>query len=179
MGSHASLWPRELGRWTSILPCSPPSWGYGLPCFGVAPRVGDMDWHPSVSLIYVDVCYVLRCFVFVVQLCIVAGYGRVVQTFEWCNCFCFVSFWGLMGKKWGVLGSLPSKNGFFLVRNGGMPGKNWVFFIKDLCLEFCVVVETHGWCFVIRFGVFFRKKQGVLGSVRTGAVFGCWVVLFW
>ena len=49
MDSHASVWPRELAKWTPMLQCSPLSWGDGLPCFGVAPRVGEMDSHASVA----------------------------------------------------------------------------------------------------------------------------------
>ena len=35
--------PLELGIWTPALWRGPPSWGYGLLRFGVAPRVGDTD----------------------------------------------------------------------------------------------------------------------------------------
>ena len=43
-------WPLELGIETheSTKMCGPSSWGYGLPHFDVAPRVGDMDSHASV-----------------------------------------------------------------------------------------------------------------------------------
>ena len=43
MDSHAFAWPLELGIWTPMLQCCLSSWGYGLPRFGVAPRVGDTD----------------------------------------------------------------------------------------------------------------------------------------
>ena len=48
MDSHISVWPLELGIWTPTLRYGPWSWGYGLPRFGVASRVGDMDHHASL-----------------------------------------------------------------------------------------------------------------------------------
>ena len=46
MDLHASLWPLESGIWTPMLLFGPWRWGYGLPCFSPAPRVGDVDLHP-------------------------------------------------------------------------------------------------------------------------------------
>ena len=41
---HALVWNLELRIWTPTLWRGPLSWGYGLPHFGMAPRVGDMDY---------------------------------------------------------------------------------------------------------------------------------------
>ena len=48
MDSNAPVWPLELGIWTPTLWCGPLTWGYGLARFGVAPRLGDMDFRASV-----------------------------------------------------------------------------------------------------------------------------------
>ena len=48
MDPHALVWSLALGIWTPTHRCGPTSWGYGLPCFGVNPRVGDMDSYASV-----------------------------------------------------------------------------------------------------------------------------------
>ena len=62
MDSQALVWPLNLGIWsprlwcgpsswgygTLRIRCGPSSWGYGLPRFGVAPRVGDVDFHALV-----------------------------------------------------------------------------------------------------------------------------------
>ena len=47
MKSTKLWWPLEFGKGTheSTKLCSPLSWGYGLPHFDVAPRVGVMDFN--------------------------------------------------------------------------------------------------------------------------------------
>ena len=45
--THALLWPLSLGILTPILQCNALSWGYQLPCFGVAPSVGHTSSHTS------------------------------------------------------------------------------------------------------------------------------------
>ena len=45
MDTHSLVWPLELRLWTSTLWCGPSSWGDGHPLFGVTPRVVVMSSH--------------------------------------------------------------------------------------------------------------------------------------
>ena len=50
MDSHVPVWPFDLGIRTPALWRGPFSWGDGLPSFGVALGVEDIDSHASVRL---------------------------------------------------------------------------------------------------------------------------------